>query len=263
MQPNESIHQPNSYEQLYSEQTVPRSSDQHSIITTSAENPTIFHLENPSIPKRTSKKRKRKNLKEHGRTITSSVESSTPWRTSIPEPRHDGVTAQAGGQHFLADIPSHMEQRADITSCLEEGRNMPHGDIMDLDNVVDAYETPREAEVEERQRTENGGELVCIPCSRPVANSIIAEQSQTPVFIADSVVANNDSSYFSRPSGQDGPEHSRSPSLLSPPSPEVMNSSATALIVGSGKESPLAGSTRRSLPPCQSVCTSLSFITLT
>jgi hypothetical protein len=195
--------QPNGNEQLHSEQTVLRSSDQRSI-TPSAESPGIFRFENPSISTKKPTKRRRKT----GR---------------------------------------------------REGRNMQHGDIMDLDDV-DAYETQREADIR-RQRTVNG-ELVRIPYSRPVVNAIIAAHSQTPTAIANSVDVSNHSCPAPQTLGQDGPEHLRSPSLLSPTS-DVIRSLTTRLIGGSGEESPLAGSTRQTSPPCKSVRTSLSSITLT
>jgi hypothetical protein len=261
-QPNASIHQLNSKEQLYSEQTVLRSSDHRSIITTSAENPTIFHLENSSISTMTAKKRKRKTMNGRGQPITSNVEFSTSW------PRHDGVPAPAGDQHF-SNVPSHPEQQLDITPCSEEGRNMQHGDIMDLDArvlcqdiVVDAYETSREADIRERQRTENCGELVPIPCSRPVANARIAEHSQTPAIIADSIDANHHSP-ATQPCGQNGLEHEHSSTIPSPKSQGVWNSSAIVSLGGREEDFTLAESTRQLPPPCKYVCTSSSFNTLT
>jgi hypothetical protein len=257
---NASIYQPSTNEQLRSDQTVPKSANQWCIITASAENPTISHLETPSILTKISKKRKRESLKYHGQPIMFNIEASTSSGTSVPAPQNDGNIAQAEGQHFLADIPSHLEQRTDITSCLE-GRKMQHGDIMDVDNVVDAYESPRGSDTREVQRIEDG-ESVRNPCSRPVANATTAEHRQTLVVIADSVVAGNDTSYSPRPFGQDGPEHSRSPSVFSPPSPDVIGSVATALVGVSGEETTLAESTRQTLLPREFVCTPSCFMSL-
>jgi hypothetical protein len=139
---------------------------------------------------------------------------------------------------------------------------MQHRDIMDLDNVVSAYKTARKANIRGRRRTENS-DLVQIPCSQPVANAMIAEHGRIPAIIPDSADANNHDPSALQSSGLDRLEHLRSPLLLSPPSLEAINSSATAFTVGSGEEPPLAGSTRQSSPPCKSVCTFLSFITLT
>jgi hypothetical protein len=137
---------------------------------------------------------------------------------------------------------------------------MQHGDIMDLDapalfqdDVVDAYETPREADDRERQRTENGGELVRVHCSRLVANSIIAEHSQTPVVVADSVVADNRDCPAPQLSDLDRPQHSYSPSLLSPPSPETIDNSPNGLISDSREESIFTKSTRHISPSSKSV----------
>jgi hypothetical protein len=147
---------------------------------------------------------------------------------------------------------------------------MQHGDIMDLDAqvlrqdiVVDASETPYEADIRNRQRTENSGELVPTPCSRPVANAITAEHNQTPVIIADDVVADNHDSPAPQPSGQDRLTHSHSSTLPSPTSQDVRDSSATVLVGGHEEGFTLAEPTRQSSPPCKSVCTSLSFIDLT
>jgi hypothetical protein len=227
--------------QLHTDQAVLRSSDQCSIITAPAENSAVFHLESPSDLVRKSKKRKRKNLEENGRPTTSDVESNTSWKRPIPKPRHAGVTAQAEGQHF-SNAPSHLKHQDGIMPCFQEGRNMQRVDTMDLyapalcqNDVVEACENPREAVLGERPRTESG-ELVRVLCSWPVANAIIAEHSQTPVIIPNDVDANDHNSPAPQLSRQDGPEHSRSPSLLSP----------------------TAESTSHSLPPCKSVCTSLA-----
>jgi hypothetical protein len=211
-EPNQRLFQRHaSNKQPPSYQTVLGSSDQRSIITASAENSAVFHLENPSVLARMSKKRKRKNKKEHSWPITYNVQSITSRRTPIPQPRNDGGTTQA--------------------------------------------------DIRERQRTETG-DLVRNTCSRLVANAMIAEHSRTPVIIADSVDANNHDSPAPQPSGLDRPEHSRSSSLLSPPSSEAIDIPATALISGSGEELPLVRSTRQSLPSCKSVWSFLGFITL-
>ncbi|KAF2818215.1 hypothetical protein CC86DRAFT_461194 [Ophiobolus disseminans] len=187
---------------------------------------------------RTSKKRKRKNLEDNGRPTTSDVESSTSWKRSIPKPRHDGVTAQAGDQHF-SNVYGHLKHQADITPCFEEERNMQRVDTMYLyapalcqDDVVEACETPREAEVEERHGTETS-----------------TEGCQTPVLITDSVVADNDSSFSPRPSGQDRPEYSHSTILPCSTPTEVICSSATSLMGGSREESILTEATRNSSTP--------------
>jgi hypothetical protein len=110
------------------------------------------------------RKRKSKDLKGYRWATASNVKLSTFSRKSIPERRHDGSITQTEGQHFPTDVPSHPEQRVDITPPLEEGRNVQHGNSIDLDapalcqdDVVESYETPREAEVRERQRTKDGG----------------------------------------------------------------------------------------------------------
>ncbi|KAF9692798.1 hypothetical protein EKO04_009143 [Ascochyta lentis] len=69
----------------------------------------------------------------------------------------------------------------------------------------------------------------------------------TPASVADSVISDNHNPLAPHPSNQDGPEHSRSPSVLSPPSPEAVNDSTTVLIGGSGEGCLLAESTRHSL----------------
>jgi hypothetical protein len=250
----------NGNEQLRSDQTVVISSGQCSVIATPIENSTIFHLEDPLAEK--PKKRRKKNQEGPSQRTTSNIKASTSSSKSAPELRHYRSTTQAGGQRFSADIPRHIEQQADITPYSEEGRSMQQGNVIDLDNVVGAYKTQREANIRERRRTEDS-DLVQIACSQPVANAIIAEHGRTPAIIPHSADANNHDPPAPQSSGLDRPEYLRSPSLLSPPSPEAMNSSATALMVGSGEEPPLAGSTRQSSPPCKSVCTFLSFITLT
>jgi hypothetical protein len=234
------------------------------MIATSTKNYVVFLLENPSVP---AAKRQKRNPKGHSRPITSSIEASTSSRTSVSKPRNDGVIAQAGDKH-LSNVPSHPERQLDITPYSEEGRNTQHGDIMDLgardlcqEIVVDAYETSREADIRERQWTENGGELVRNPCSRPVANTTIVEHTQTPVVIADSAAA-DDTSYSPRPFGQDGPEQSRSPSLLSPPSPDVISSSATAIVGVSGEGTTLAESAGQTSVHRKFVCTPLRFESL-
>lgn len=61
--------------------------------------------------------------------------------------------------------------------------------------------------------------------------------------ITSSRDADNYDSHALQPSGQDGPENSYPPSLLSPPSPEAIDiCSATGLMGGSGEESTLAAS---------------------
>ena len=111
--------------------------------------------------------------------------------------------------------------------------------------------------------TETSGKLLRGPFSPLVANAIIAESCQTPVLITDSVVADNDSSFSPRPSGQDRPEYSHSTILPCSKPTEVIYSSATGLIGGGRERSTLAESTRQFLPPCKYVCTYSSFITLT
>ncbi|KAF1358482.1 hypothetical protein EJ07DRAFT_156712 [Lizonia empirigonia] len=177
---------------------------------------------------------------------TNTHDPTSSSRSSIPKPRHHGSTTQAEGQHFSASIPSHMEQRADITPCSREGYNMQHGDIMDLDarmlcqdNVVDACETPHEADIRKRQRTENG-----------------AEHSQTPVIIVDNVDTDNHDSPALQPSGLDQPQHSRSPSA------EAIDCSA-GLISGSREESILIESTRHSSPPDGQVINNESIAAIT
>jgi hypothetical protein len=75
----------------------------------------------------------------------------------------------------------------------------------------------------------------------------------TPISVAGSVIPDNHNSPAPQLSRQDGPGHSRSPSLLPPPSPKAINIPATTLISGSREESPLVSSTRQSLPSCKFV----------
>jgi hypothetical protein len=257
-----------SNKQPHSDQTVLGSSDQCSIIT-ALENSAVFHSEDPSVLVRTSKKRKRKNLEENGRATTSDIESSTSWKRSTPKPRHDGVTAQAEDQH-LSNFSSYLKHQPNITPCFNEGRNIQQVDTMNLyapvlcqDNVVEACETPREAEVEERHRTETDSKLLRGPFSPLEANTIIAEGCQTPVLITDSVVADNNSSFSPRHYDQDRPKYSHSTVLPCSTPREVIYSLATSLIGGGREGSTLAGSTRQFLPPCKYMCTCSSFITLT
>jgi hypothetical protein len=56
--------------------------------------------------------------------------------------------------------------------------------------------------------------------------------------------------------GQDGPEHSHSPILPYSTSPEAIDTLATSSIGGRREESTSVTSTRQSLQPCKSVCTS-------
>ncbi|KAH8722762.1 hypothetical protein GQ44DRAFT_761640 [Phaeosphaeriaceae sp. PMI808] len=76
-----------------------------------------------------------------------------------------------------------------------------------------------------------------------------AEGNSTPILIADSVVADNNSSYSPRASSQDGPEHLRPTILPSLTSREPIDHSATALIGDSGEEYSLAKLARQTLPP--------------
>ncbi|KAH7061871.1 hypothetical protein BKA63DRAFT_198830 [Paraphoma chrysanthemicola] len=137
-------------------------------------------VEDPSFPDRTSKKRK---TSEHGQTTTSNVESSTSSRTAVSELRNNSGTTEAEGQHFLVGISSHMEHRTNITPCIEEERNIQDGDIMDLDDVVDASETPSEAATKEIQRSESDVDLTIVghgetPCdSSPGPLNYVASQS--------------------------------------------------------------------------------------
>jgi hypothetical protein len=87
-------------------------------------------------------------------------------------------------------------------------------------------------------------------------NAAIAPSSPAATAIAQS---NERPETRSRPFGQDGYEHTRSPSHLSPASPEIISSSATRLIGGNGVLSSLAWPTRQILAPCKFVCTSSSF----
>jgi hypothetical protein len=83
------------------------------------------------------------------------------------------------------------------------------------------------------------------------------------LMITSGVDADNHNSPGPQPSGQDGPEPSRSLSLLSPTCPETISSSATRCMGGDGELSPLAGCTRQSSQPRTSFRTLLSSITLT
>ncbi|OAL57283.1 hypothetical protein IQ07DRAFT_638633 [Pyrenochaeta sp. DS3sAY3a] len=158
-----------------------------STIATSTESSVVPHFEDPSVSAERLKKRRKTN-RGHSWRVTSNIKTST----LVPEPRSDRGTTQAEGQHFLAEIPDRMDQCAIITPFPEEGHNTQHGDNVDLNSIVNANVSPREADIRERQRIENGGKLtVTVGDGETPCNSNSWPHTRHPEGVLNHVAAQN------------------------------------------------------------------------